>query len=291
MITIFTIPKPFSDEHIELIQKNAIQSWLTVTEALHINLCGDEDGIKRYATLFGVNHIDEIKKNKYGTPLLDDVFKKVNERAKTDLLCYVNCDIILTKDILKALAKIQERFKKFLVVGRRIDLDINHSLKYTAGWEDSLMTIASGKGKIHGFSGVDYFIFPKTILKQIPPFAVGRIGWDNWIIYHARNKGYPVVDITDAYKVIHQNHKYTHLHNGFKQRNDGEEARQNLKFAGGRRRMYTIRDAEYILNKDGIKKNSNIIYSIFRFLIEKSPLYLLYGPYISIRRKLQGISK
>ena len=32
----------------------------------------------------------------------------------------------------------------------------------------------------------------------MPDFAIGRAGWDNWMIYHARQQGWPVIDGTPS---------------------------------------------------------------------------------------------
>ena len=43
------------------------------------------------------------------------------------------------------------------------------------------------------------------MFKHIPDFAVGRMGYDNWLIWYARRKLIPVVDLSKQLKVIHQN--------------------------------------------------------------------------------------
>jgi len=58
--------------------------------------------------------------------------------------------------------------------------------------------------------GLDYFIFPCGLFRDIPPFAVGRPAWDNWLVYKARSLGLPVIDATKMVTAIHQNHAYSH---------------------------------------------------------------------------------
>ena len=43
--------------------------------------------------------------------------------------------------------------------------------------------------------------------KNIPKFAIGRWGWDNWLIWNMRRKGIPIIDGTNMIDVIHQNHE------------------------------------------------------------------------------------
>ena len=43
-LTVFTAPKPFTNPRINIIQKNAIQSWMRLKD-VEIILIGDEAGI------------------------------------------------------------------------------------------------------------------------------------------------------------------------------------------------------------------------------------------------------
>ena len=110
-------------------------------------------------------------------------------------MCYVNADIILLDDFLPALDMVRK--KSFLVVGQRWDLDITGPLDFAGdGWEKALLAGVAEQGKLHGISGIDYFVFPRGLYRDIPPFAVGRTTWDNWLIYRARADKAPVIDAT-----------------------------------------------------------------------------------------------
>ena len=78
MLTIFTIPKPFIG-HIGVIQRNAIISWLHLVPECEIILFGDEPGIQEITQEFGIMHVPEIRKTRYGTPFLDDVFSRLSK--------------------------------------------------------------------------------------------------------------------------------------------------------------------------------------------------------------------
>jgi hypothetical protein len=75
LITIFTAPKPFTDPHIYIIQRNAIRSWLELGNDVEVLLLGDEEGMEEFAAEFGVTHIKEIKCNQLGTPLVSSLGK------------------------------------------------------------------------------------------------------------------------------------------------------------------------------------------------------------------------
>jgi hypothetical protein len=74
LITLFTCPKPFTNPHIAMIQRNAIRSWKELGDRVEIVLLGEEDGLAEAAQELGVRHIPEIKRNDQNTPLLSSLF-------------------------------------------------------------------------------------------------------------------------------------------------------------------------------------------------------------------------
>ena len=54
LITIFTAPKPFTDPHIDVIQRNAIRSWLSLGGDVEVILVGDEAGMSAVASEYRV---------------------------------------------------------------------------------------------------------------------------------------------------------------------------------------------------------------------------------------------
>src|SRR6266705_5770550 len=98
MLTLFAIPKAFTG-HTGIIQRNAIRSWTLLRPKCEIILLGDDEGTSHVAKEFGVEHIAEIARNEFGTPLLNDMFASAERRASHKLLCFVNADIILTSKL------------------------------------------------------------------------------------------------------------------------------------------------------------------------------------------------
>ena len=79
LITLFTAPKPFTNPHIALIQRNAIRSWIALGQDVEILLLGDEEGMAENARTMGVKHIPSIHKNASGTPLISSLFQTARE--------------------------------------------------------------------------------------------------------------------------------------------------------------------------------------------------------------------
>jgi hypothetical protein len=238
MITIFTIPKPFVGE-AEVIQKNAIKSWLKLNPKPEIFLMGDDFGVKETAEELCVVCMDAIKKNEFGTPLLSSAFNEAKANAKNNILVYINCDIILQQDFIEAVKKFNENnLSQFLMSGRRIDV------------EPKDVPFFKERGVMHGFSGMDYFVFPKNFCITLPDFAVGVSGWDTWLAYETRRLKIPFVDATSLVTAIHQNH----LPRGKKKPSYEKEKEINFKLAQGLMNMMTLREADKVLTENGLSK-------------------------------------
>ena len=251
MVTIFTIPKAFTGR-IGQIQLNAIGSWLQLEPACEVLLFGDEAGTAETASQLGTRHIREIECSEYGTPLVSSAFRLAQKVSTDDLFCYVNADIILVSDFVRALPDVD--MKSFLIVGRRWNLDLEGLVDYGDPlWEARLLEHVRSGGVLFVPSGLDYFVFPRGLFEDMPPFVVGRVGWDNWMVLHARVSRIPVIDATRAITAIHQNHDYAHLANGEVTMRSGTEARRNLQLLGGTYRAFTVKDATHILTDIGVR--------------------------------------
>jgi hypothetical protein len=226
MITFFTIPKPF-DKQYHLLQRNAIRSWLAVVPGAEVFVFGDEPGLKEATSDLGVTPVCGIRKSTLNTPFLDEVFRIAHDRARYDTLCFINSDIILLPDFLKARQAV--KCKRFLMIGCRYDIDVSEEVTMDARWEAHFRERAVRTMKDDGLYGSDYFLYTRrTGLREIPNFIVGRPGWDNWMIYRARALKVPVIDASGSIHCVHQNHDYSHVPKQKGSRWDGPEGAHNL---------------------------------------------------------------
>ena len=254
LLTLFSAPKPFDREHIALIQRNAIRSWLALGPAVEVLLLGDEPGLAETAAELGVRHLPEVARNEQGTPLISSIFARAREAARAPYLAYFNADIVVLPDFLQAVQAVTAAAPDgFLMVGRRWDVDITTPLTFGQGWADRLREEVSRRGRLHSPFGIDYFVFPKAAYADMPPFAVGRAGWDNWMIYHARARGWKVIDATPDVLAVHQNHDYAHLPEG-QHPYKTEESLHNVNLAGGRSRMFSIWEATHRLENGRLRR-------------------------------------
>jgi hypothetical protein len=251
VLTLFTIPKQFKG-HIEVIQRNAIKSWTLLNPRPEIILFGNDEGTAEIARELDLSHIPDVACNEYGTPLINMIFDTAQQISINSVHCYVNADIIFMNDFIETVKKVSEQEKSFLIVGRRWDVDIKIPLNFEKlNWDKELKNYLVNNGTIHSPAGIDYFVFSKGLYKDVPPFAIGRTTWDNWLIFYARSRRISVIDATDSVTAIHQNHDYSHYTGGLKGILEGTEAQRNLELAGGLKCVFTIEDATHKINRKG----------------------------------------
>jgi len=228
VITFFTIPKPF-EGHIGTIQRNALRSWLRVAPDVQVLAIGETDDE------LPVEHVPEVARNAYGTPLLDDAFRIAESHARHDVLCYCNADIMLPPSLAAAVAVARMR-SPFLVVGEcwnvRVDVETDRT---------------PDGGRKRGADAIDYLVFSRGLYTDVPPFAVGRTVFDNWLVWRARRTGATVIDATSTVHAVHQEHEYAHL-GSLESARTSPEALGNRRLAGGgRERLYSRFDSTHRL--------------------------------------------
>jgi len=270
MLTLFTCPKPFKDKS-KIIQTNAIHSWTLLDPKPEIIIIGNEEGAEEICQNYGLRHIPQVKRNEYGTPLISSVFEIAQKAATYPLLCYLNSDIILLSDFIRAIQFVaKEKKPPFLLAGRRWDIGVNDHLDFNHGWEDELKNAVKERGEFCAPNAIDYFIFPKGLYSDFLPFIIGRIGWDNWLISHTLSRKIPVIDLTALNLVVHQRHNYAHLAKSGLTLENSSESLYNKRIMGCWPCFScSIWDSTHVLTENGIKKAPifrRIDSSIGRFL-------------------------
>ena len=252
MITLFTTPKPFRG-HIDVIQRNAIHSWTLLRPACEIILIGDEEGVAEIAAEYRVRHVPEMARNEYGTPLVNDLFETGQRLAVNDLLCYINCDIVLMNDFMRAVEQVARLKHRFLMAGQRWNLDVTEPLGFGPEWDAQFRARLASEGSLGHPSAIDYFVFLRGLWGDIPPFALGRTKWDNWLLMRALAREAVLIDATPAVMIAHQNHDYSHHPDGHAGIWHGAEAKRNLELAGGWVNIISLKDATHTVTPAGVR--------------------------------------
>jgi len=207
---LFSIPKPFIG-NIATIQHNAFASW-SLLENTRVVILGDEAGITDAAARYGFDSIPDIPRNEHGTPFLDSAFKAVAQLASNDaVLVFSNADIILLPTLSRVIQDIP--YVDYLVAARRYNLNLEHQCVASADAFALLELNARLLSDIVPPFSSDIFVLPSrsSIINLMPQMLIGRKGWDNWMMWAARNLSLPLIDATDYIVTVHQNHGYEHI--------------------------------------------------------------------------------
>ena len=81
-----------------IIQRNALKSWTLLSPDVEVILFGDEEGAAEVSRELGIRHVPKVQRTPQGAKYLRSFFDPAQRMASYDVLCYVNCDIILTGD-------------------------------------------------------------------------------------------------------------------------------------------------------------------------------------------------
>lgn len=243
MITFLTTFKPLVGDD-DLRQRNALLSWLALDEDVEVMVFGHTEGLAPVVRSLGLIHYPDVPCIGDRLPRADAMFEIAQRYGKHELQAYVNGDIILGPDFLKAVLTVP--FPRFLMVGVTWRAEI---------WADAQMPIperfaefrqkALSCGRMLGV-GADFFAYRRKSLDRLPPLAVGAVPWDNYMIEHCRRRAIPVIDATADVVAIHQKHDYAQTPTGGRITEHGPGAEHNLQIAGGRSR-YLVQDASHVL--------------------------------------------
>ena len=107
----------------------------------------------------GVEHVGGLALTEHGTPRLDSAFALADGVARFPLRCFVNADIILGPDLLTATRAVSAQRRA--VPHRR--------------------RVVSSPSTSRGAAALDWFVFPAGLFGELPPFAIGRACFDNWL--------------------------------------------------------------------------------------------------------------
>lgn len=241
MITFFTSVRDFRGE-FDGLQRRAIASWLAAVPGAEVILMGDRYGVSAAADDLGVRYLPGVACNAHGTERFDDLFSLTGVHARHDILCEISADIMLEQGVDVALATL-DSLDRFLVIGQRWDVD------------------GDGLRALHDPCGIDYFLYRCGTLGEIPPFAVGRTAYDQWLVWAAVARwGLTVIDATGVITALHVNHGYPDWENGKRGLFESDERAENhrLARATGCDRWYTVHDAPYVMTAKGLLRREQV---------------------------------
>ena len=249
--TCFLVPKPFVG-HTGIIQENALGCLAAL--GIPTLVLGDEPGAAEASAAHGARYLPDLPRNEAGTPRVDLAFDLARRGTETSHLCYLNSDILLPKGFGTAVASLLPQAPKALLTGRRWNLEVREPLTFDeAGWA-FLEDRRTREGLNSGPAAMDYFIFPRDAFLTMPPFAIGRPGWDNWMVFQAKAEGRWVIDLSPMAAAVHQNHDYGHVPGGEAVVRNGPESLANRSMAGGYFHLLNLEDATHVAVEGRVKR-------------------------------------
>ncbi|MGA8611322.1 MAG: glycosyltransferase family 9 protein [Xanthobacteraceae bacterium] len=251
MISFFTSLKPFRGT-TAIQQTNALRSWRRSIPGSEIIVFGATQGDDGVLVEVEATRRPDMACNDFGTPLISAMFAEAQRSARHSQLCYINGDIVLLPDFAAAAERL-ERWKAFMAVGQRWDLDWDLPIDFTRrDWSESLRETVVKAGVQHDGAAMDFFLFRRGAVGELPAFAIGRPGWDNYLIKHALQRRTPIVDVSSVVTPIHQNHDYAHVPQRRGSIWEGPEADRNRQLAiaavpGFEPALYTVSVSQWIM--------------------------------------------
>ena len=116
-------------------------------------------------------------------------------------------------------------------------------------------------------SGYGIWVFPRGLIHDMQPFAIGRLAVGSWLIYDLLSKNVPVVDLTAAATSIHQFHDYGIHHHllgdiaakttnlepmeMYRVISQSPESKRNIELAGGENKFFPPAHVTWVLTPDG----------------------------------------
>jgi hypothetical protein len=291
MLTLFTTAKPFNG-HNGIIQRNALKSWTLLDTDIEIIVFGDDEGSAEICAELRIRHEPFVERSQFGTVLVNGMFVRAQATARHDVLCYVNCDIILMADFRRAISQTRARCPQFLMVGRRWDTDITEPIDFSSqSWEEQVRQRVLAARRQRDRWWIDYFAFSRGFFgPEMPAFAIGRTSWDNWLAWKGCESGL-LVDASPSVIAAHQNHNYGHHPQGERGVWKGEEAIRNFELAGGGVHLRTIADATLVLRNGRFKNNPVRHWVALERRVWELERELIYNVWLPFWHSLLGVTR
>lgn len=276
MVTFMTTFKPFVGDDA-MRQRNALLSWLSLGQRVEVFVFGVPPAPDDLSNLYNIRNYPWVDWNNTGMPRVDTMFQLARRDSANDYLAYVNGDIVLGADFVKALYV--PKGSRFVLVGQRWDTDYLAPIKdVSIDAVQRYRDAATRQGRLRGPTGMDYFAFPKATFPEAPPLVPGGVVWDGYMIYYAEKQGIPVIDATHDILAIHQNHPYKLTLGRERDLDAGPAARNNAAVAVAEsptyiHAPYTTENADYFM-KNGRLRTTSISFLYLKNRIRQTFIHI-----------------
>ena len=224
-LTIVALPYPVRKESQRNLYFVTLASWLMTSNMTKIMIMMPEDEfdpqemlLPRLRSTFGAERIlfgPSIETDEDGVPFIDDWFVKGLDSVDSDLVCWINSDIILPRAWFPRIEFLYRHFVKFgeqfAVISRRCDFELSEEEAATVYDDTQLPDFDSlaSRRKLHTTWGIDFFLISREPMQidfdDIPPFHMGKYRWDPWITGWMKEH-MPLITLGDDFCTYHRSH-------------------------------------------------------------------------------------
>jgi len=208
-VIIFSSPKPFLPS-TSPVQLSAIRSWRIACPRVPIFLFGDAHHLRLICEKEALRYGGPLGVTQQGGEILADMFIQMTTEYPEETLLYLNSDILLEPHFMKTMGETDRISAPWLASCRRWCLP---PWQGEAREGEGLQAFFEGidqRGHYGPVFAMDLFLLRGINLRAMPPFRIGHAGWDNWMMYHARMRGIPVLDLSPAIRACHCDHDYSY---------------------------------------------------------------------------------
>lgn len=265
-VEIFSAPKPFlgPDKEVNL---RAIRSWQRLKPIPTITLLGHEIGYEEVCRDYNLKMHPHIDKTFLGIPLFNSMFHIANNSQAT-VAVIINGDIVLTQDFILTLTRVLSRFKDFLMISARYDVEHlpEDVIEGRDDFDSKLLQFALNHGVLHTYGGMDLWAWntngPRLFDSEMPHFIFGRGKYDNWLTHETISAGRRhVIDASEAVMSIHIRHDYNLVSKG------SHEGGEGMFWSQGKKSKFELFTNIYLSQSIGTYSNQlgSILFAPWRF--------------------------
>ena len=250
---LFSSPKPFRPD-TEAVQRSAIRSWRAAFPEAKIFLFGRGKALAETCREEEVALGGALEDGPQGGEIITSMFRQVSDRFSGQAILYLNSDIFLKPTAQESLQPILERPGPWIASTRRWCLPRFEGGVLGGSQWDSFWEKSSLQGRYGEACALDLFLMRDFPLEKMPPFLIGHQGWDNWLLFHARMRDLPVIDLSPVLQAVHCDHDYAYASQNTRiDRRDGPLEEYNMGLLGKDSHRFHLGHATHELSEEGLR--------------------------------------
>ncbi|KAK7114843.1 uncharacterized protein [Littorina saxatilis] len=223
LLTLFSTWAERDD--LQLVRNLTLRNWGQLKPFIRPVLFTNSSKLEAQARSHGWETLP-VSKVAIGVPILKYMYLDAIKKFNSTLYSFANGDIIFTHSLVDSLqAILSDRSlpldkNHLLVVGQRTNVGMVKDTE--AATFDAIAKVAKARGKLFTTMAEDFFITDRQFdWNSIPGVVIGRVAYDNWLVLHAIQQKYVVVDVTKTVLAVHQTSKsgnfegFTHANSSY----------------------------------------------------------------------------